>query len=202
MGNLSHVRDRLDGLPDAVVLRVRPPSPGHARHAKRQGQKQEEVPLDERLLVLRHGPVAVDSGVSEQPTGHDETIAGAVIRAERALDAGDYDLGVGIEGGVATFSAGDGTDETDLYLVMWAAVTDGERVGRAAGPSLPLPARIGDRIDAGEELGPVMDDVLGTDDIARNEGAAGVFTGGRLTRTDALESAVTGAFAPFCCELY
>jgi len=146
--------------------------------------------------------VAVDSGVSEQPTGHDETIAGAVIRAERALDAGDYDLGVGIEGGVATFSAGDGTDETDLYLVMWAAVTDGERVGRAAGPSLPLPARIGDRIDAGEELGPVMDDVLGTDDIARNEGAAGVFTGGRLTRTDALESAVTGAFAPFRCELY
>ncbi|KAB1196984.1 MULTISPECIES: inosine/xanthosine triphosphatase [Haloferax] len=145
--------------------------------------------------------VAVESGVSEQPYGNDETIEGAVNRARRALDSGAYDLGVGIEGGVAAYPSGDGTGD-DLYLVMWSAVTDGERVGRGAGPTFLLPDRIADRIRAGEELGPVMDDVLGTDDIAKNEGAAGAFTGGRITRTHALESAVTAALAPFRSELY
>ncbi|WP_410766252.1 inosine/xanthosine triphosphatase [Haloferax sp. DFSO60] len=145
--------------------------------------------------------VVVDSGVSEQPFGHDETISGAVTRAERARASGEFDLGVGVEGGVAPFPNGVG-DDSDLYLVMWAAVTDGERYGRGAGPSLVLPDRIAERIHAGEELGPVMDDVLGTNDIAKKEGAAGAFTGGRLTRTGALESAVTAALAPFRCDLY
>ncbi|MFC7204322.1 inosine/xanthosine triphosphatase [Haloferax namakaokahaiae] len=146
--------------------------------------------------------VAVESGVPEQPFGHDETIAGAVTRAERARASGEFDLGVGIEGGVAPFPNGLDDDSSDLYLVMWAAVTDGERYGRGSGPSLLLPDRIADRIHAGEELGPVMDDELGTNDIAKKEGAAGAFTGGRLTRTSALESAVTGALAPFRCDLY
>ncbi|PSQ56380.1 hypothetical protein BRD18_08685, partial [Halobacteriales archaeon SW_7_71_33] len=87
--------------------------------------------------------VAVDSGVADQPRGVAETVEGAVTRARRALGEtrqalgetrraldeaaagrGD-DLGVGIEGGVAEREGVDG-----LYLVMWAAVTDGDRVGR------------------------------------------------------------------------
>ncbi|WP_396610381.1 inosine/xanthosine triphosphatase [Haloferax sp. S1W] len=152
----------------------------------------------------RVAAVAVDSGVSEQPVGHDETLTGAVTRAERVFGTGEYDFGVGIEGGVASFSndAAVVGGEGDLYLVMWAAATDGTRVGHGAGPSFLLPDRIADRIHDGEELGPVMDDVLGTEDIAKNEGAAGVFTGGQVTRTDALQSAVTAALAPFHCDLY
>ncbi|MFC6826351.1 inosine/xanthosine triphosphatase [Halopelagius fulvigenes] len=140
---------------------------------------------------------SVPSGVSEQPTGHAETRTGAENRAVAALDAGAYDFGVGIEGGVASFEGSD-----DLFLVMWAAVTDGETTGYGAGPSLRLPDRIADRVRAGEELGPVMDDVLGTEDVAKKQGAAGAFTGGRMSRTDALESAVTAALAPFVSELY
>lgn len=140
---------------------------------------------------------SVSSGVSEQPTGIAETRTGAENRAVAALESGDYDLGVGIEGGVATFEGSE-----DLFLVMWAAVTDGETTGRGAGPSLRLPDRIADRMRDGEELGPVMDDVLGTDDVAKKQGAAGAFTGGRMSRTDALESAVTAALAPFVSELY
>ncbi|SFR38163.1 inosine/xanthosine triphosphatase [Halogeometricum limi] len=139
----------------------------------------------------------VSSGVSEQPTGHDETRTGAENRALACLDADAYDLGVGIEGGVARFAGRD-----DLFLVMWAAVTDGTRWGRGTGPSLRLPETIADRVDAGEELGPVMDDVLGTNDVAKKQGAAGAFTAGRLSRTDALESAVVSAAAPFLCDLY
>lgn len=141
--------------------------------------------------------VAVESGVSEQPRGHDETITGAETRAANALAAGDYDLGIGIEGGVATF---DGTD--GLFLIMWAAVTDGDRDGRAAGPSYRLPESIATRVRDGEELGPVMDDVLGESDVAKKQGAAGALTGGRVDREDALASAVAGALGPFATELY
>ena len=141
--------------------------------------------------------VPVSSGVSEQPTGHAETIAGAENRANAVLDAGEYDLAVGLEGGVARFDGADG-----LFLVMWAVASDGTRVGRGAGPSLELPASVAARIERGEELGPVMDDTLDTTGIARRGGAAGALTNGRVDRADALETAVAGALSPFVSALY
>jgi inosine/xanthosine triphosphatase len=155
---------------------------------------------------------AVPSGVSEQPIGRDETRRGARNRAERALRSGSYDLGVGLEGGVA--GAGSSSDEsvaerspspTDsdgLYLIMWGAVTDGDRWGVGGGPSYPLPASIAERIRDGEELGPVMDDVLGASNVAQNQGAAGALTAGRTSRTDALAAAVAAAAGPFLTDLY
>ncbi|WP_144901665.1 DUF84 family protein [Halobellus captivus] len=159
---------------------------------------------------------SVPSGVAEQPIGHDETRTGARNRADAALRTDAYDLGVGIEGGVAGFGEGGVTalgedvgserrsslESHELFLVMWAAVTDGERWGVGAGPSLSLPASIADRVRDGEELGPVMDDVLGESNVAKKQGAAGAFTGGLMTRTDALDAAVTAAAAPFLSELY
>lgn len=141
--------------------------------------------------------VSVDSGVSEQPTGHAETVRGAETRAANVLESGEFDLGVGIEGGVARF---DGTD--GLFLVMWAAVDDGETAGHGSGPSLRLPDDIATRVDSGEELGPVMDDVLGESDVAKRQGAAGALTGGSLDRQSALAAAVSGALGPFVTEHY
>lgn len=158
-------------------------------------------------------PLPVDSGVSEQPTGHAETLRGAVVRARRAFAAADADLGVGIEGGVApapdvdaSVADVDGSPPrvvgADRSLVMWAAVTDGDRLARGSGPSLPLPDGIAARVARGEELGPVMDDLLGVDGVAEKQGAAGAFTAGRLTRTDALEAAVAAAAGPFLSDHY
>ena len=141
--------------------------------------------------------VAVESGVSEQPVGEDETVTGARNRAGNVLEAGDYDLGVGLEGGVAEI---DGTD--GLFLVMWAVATDGERVGHGAGPRLRLPESIAERVRDGEELGPVMDDVLNMDDVAEKQGAAGALTGHIIDRESALRQAVAGALGPFVTELY
>jgi inosine/xanthosine triphosphatase len=135
--------------------------------------------------------VPVGSGVAEQPMGHGETRAGARRRAERALPG--YDLGVGIEGGVAD-------EYGDCWLVVWAAVTDGERWGLGSGPSLALPDHVADRVRAGEELGPVMDDVVGEEGIARDRGAAGVLTGGSVDREAALAGAVAGALGPFVTD--
>ncbi|MFB6156084.1 MAG: DUF84 family protein [Haloferacaceae archaeon] len=152
--------------------------------------------------------IPVVSGVPEQPRGHAATAAGAENRARNVLARGGFDYGVGVEGGVASFAAGEGGDGWDgaearpLYLVMWAAVADGERLARAAGPSLRLPDAVADRVLDGEELGPVVDDVLGTEGVPERQGAAGVLTDGRLDREAALASAVAGAFGPFRVDLY
>ncbi len=158
--------------------------------------------------------VAVESGVSEQPWGDDETVAGARNRAQRALDVrktttsssaarqnasrsedDDHDLGVGLEGGVAERAG-------DLYLIMWAAATDGDRIEIGAGPRLRLPDDVADRLHDGAELGPVMDDLLDTSGVAENQGAAGVLTAGMTDRTEALRTAVAGAVGPFVTEHY
>jgi non-canonical (house-cleaning) NTP pyrophosphatase len=53
------------------------------------------------------------------------------------------------------------------------------------------------RVRDGEELGPVVDDLLDESGVARGRGTAGVVTGGRVDRRDALRTAVAGALAPF-----
>jgi len=140
--------------------------------------------------------VPVESGVSEQPWGDDETVEGARNRAERALgESDDYDLGVGLEGGVAQ-------RDDKLFLVMWAAATDGDRTEIAAGPRLRLPGDVATRLHDGAELGPVMDDLIDTSGVAENQGAAGVLTAGMTDRTEALRTAVAGALAPFVTDYY
>jgi inosine/xanthosine triphosphatase len=141
--------------------------------------------------------VDVDPGVPEQPRGVETTVRGAQNRARRAHATGEYDLGVGIEGGVAEVP---GTDR--LCLVMWAAATDGDRLGRGGGPSLPLPAGIADRVRDGAELGPVMDEVLGRSGVKREEGAAGALTGGHTDRERALAQAVAASLGPFVTDHY
>ena len=142
--------------------------------------------------------IAVDSGVPEQPRGRAETVTGAENRAARALEAEpDATYGVGIEGGVADLEYRPG-----LYLIMWAAVSDGERVERGGGPTLRLPDDIAERVRDREELGPVLDDLLDTDGIKKRAGAAGVLTGGAIDRESALAHAVAGAYGPFVTDRY
>ena len=147
----------------------------------------------ERVLSdASHTAVPVGSGVPEQPWGRDETVEGARNRAIGALDATDADYGVGIEGGVAERPTPGG-----LWLVMWAAVTDGTDTHFGAGPSIRLPDTVADRLHDGEELGPILDDELGREELGKQEGAIGVYTAGRVSRADALHDAVAGAFGPF-----
>ena len=157
--------------------------------------------------------IGVASGVPEQPRGRAETVTGARNRAAAALADGG-DLGVGIEGGVTEFpqqgavrnpgvaDADERAALTGTFLVMWAAVTDGREWGIGSGPSLRLPEEVAARIRAGEELGPVMDDLLDTEGVARDQGAAGVLTGGIVDRESALVHAVAGALGPFVTDQY
>ncbi|MBZ6494730.1 DUF84 family protein [Natrinema longum] len=141
--------------------------------------------------------VDVDSGVDEQPRSIAETVTGAENRARRALAATDADYGIGLEGGVARLGATPG-----LSLIMWGVATDGERTERGGGPTLRLPDHVAERLADGAELGPVMDDVLGTTGVATGAGAAGVFTDGLTDRTRALGEAVACSFGPLVTTAY
>ena len=136
-------------------------------------------------------PVSVPTGVSEMPMSDSETITGARNRARAARLALDADLGFGLEGGVHS-------DPIGLVLQGWVVVVDGNgREGVAGAGRLPLPPMIANRILAGEELGPVMDDLLGESNVKARGGAVGTLTKGLIPRTQAFALGVGYALAPF-----
>ena len=134
---------------------------------------------------------AVPSGVSDQPFGDEETIAGARERARRAREALDADLGVGLEGGVV-----DGPD--GMRTCAWCVVVhrDG-REGVGGSLAMPLPDGVAAMIRGGEELGHAMDAYAQTHGSKHGQGAVGILTAGRIDRQAAYEVLVTYALAPF-----
>ena len=140
--------------------------------------------------------VAVQSDVPDQPFGDDETIRGARARAERAREAIDADLGVGIEGGCVETSEG-------LRTCAWAVVVD--RHGRhATGGSLamPLPDSVARMIRDGVELGQAMDVLVAPANTKHGAGAVGILTAGLVDRQKAYEILVIYALAPFLTPDY
>jgi inosine/xanthosine triphosphatase len=120
----------------------------------------------------------VSSGVSEQPFSDQETITGAINRAENALSEGQGQIGIGLEGGVHETEHG-------LFLCNWGALASiGESPIVAGGARILLPLVVANRLRNGEKLGPVMDDYVQKQNISINEGAIGVFTNGLMNRTD------------------
>lgn len=136
-------------------------------------------------------PLSVRSYVSAMPMSDAECLTGARNRAYNAIVQTDADLGVGLEGGVNPEPAG-------LMLVGWVVVVDGtggEGIGSTA--RLPLPSVIAARVQAGEELGPLMDELLDTHKSNHRGGAVGALTAGLVPRARAFAMAVAYALSPF-----
>lgn len=106
--------------------------------------------------------------------------------AESALET----VAVGVEGGLVEVMPG------VWSLQSWAAVTDGQRWGYGAGPALVLPAGVVERVLGGEELGDVIDGLVG-EQVRGTRGAWGVLTLDLIGRREAFRLAVIAAFAPF-----
>ncbi|MDF2854451.1 MAG: NTPase [Neobacillus sp.] len=120
----------------------------------------------------------IPSGVSEQPFSDEETIKGAVNRANGALKQGYGDIGIGLEGGVQESDHG-------LLVCNWGALVSTENKPIIAGGArFLLPESIADRLRAGEELGPVMEDYAKKKNVRKNEGAVGIFTNGLINRAE------------------
>ena len=150
-----------------------------------------------RTVVERVWPEAevygldVPSGVSLMPMSDADCLAGARNRARSAQAAKGAALGVGLEGGVNLEPAG-------LMLLGWVAAVDGNgREGVGGGARLPLPGPIAERVLAGAELGLVMDELMGQQNVKQKGGAVGALTAGLVLRQETFAVAVAYALAPF-----
>ncbi|MEF1230867.1 inosine/xanthosine triphosphatase, partial [Vibrio fortis] len=117
--------------------------------------------------------VSVASGVADQPMSNEETYQGAVNRvcnATQTIPEGDFYVGLeaGIEGNV-TFA--------------WMVIESNGQRGESRSASLMLPPQVIEKLAHANELGDVMDEVFGTDNIKQKGGAIGLLTHNQLTRS-------------------
>ena len=129
-----------------------------------------------------------------QPLGQAQTIQGAVARAEQALKAGSYDIGVGIEAGLAPVPR----TRSGFVDVQWCAILDREgnlTLGHGSGFEYPL--KVTEEVFVRKrEVGEAMERLSGIERIGERMGAIGYLSRGRLTRTRLTEQAVFMAMLP------
>jgi len=134
--------------------------------------------------------IEVDSGVSDQPIGLDETIQGAVNRARNAfLDA---DLSVGIESGLLAAPH----SITGYLDLQWCAIYDGERITLGVSAGFEYPPVVVEEVLKGQEVGEVMDEITGMEKLDQKTGAVSILTKGLLDRTENTEQCVLMAMIP------
>lgn len=142
-------------------------------------------------------PLAVESGVSDQPMSDRETRQGARNRVDnaRVLQA-DADYWVGLEGGLDVFDG-------QLMAFAWMVIGDGRgRVSESRSATLPLPPGIQSLVEAGMELGEANDHVFSTLNSKQGGGAFGLLTNGLMTRESVYTQTLVLALIPFVNELW
>jgi inosine/xanthosine triphosphatase len=129
--------------------------------------------------------VNANSEVSDQPWGDEETRIGAENRAKAALEEGkrqklsDEFIGIGMEGGVFEEKNG------ELWNTVWTAIVDTEgNLIVANGERFLLPLSLSKLIREGKEMGPAMDELIGSKDIKHQHGMIGVITKRFIDRTE------------------
>ena len=132
------------------------------------------------------------SGVKAFPTSDEETLQGAMNRAEKArsLEPG-ADFAVGIEGGLARL-------EGQVLVHQIAVVIKDEIKGIGVSQGYVAPDRLIRQLDMGSDSSRrIIDGYFGRDEILSEEGVIGVMTNGVLSRTDASRDAVVCALTRF-----
>jgi len=135
--------------------------------------------------------VSVASGVSNQPMSDEETLQGALNRAENAHTAdARADYWVGIEGGCEE-------KHGELLAYAWIVVKSHDQTGKGRTGAFCLPREIAELVRQGVELGEADDRVFGRSNSKQLNGAIGILTGDVMDRTQYYESAVVLALIPF-----
>ena len=139
--------------------------------------------------------IEVNSGVSAQPMGDEEMIAGAMQRAKAALAAmPNAAYGVGLEGGCSELREG-------MFAGAWCvAVNRAGVIGLASTGLFELPPRVAELVRGGMELGHADDLVYSRSNSKQNEGSIGLLTHGKFVRAQFYTPAVMMAFIKFVNE--
>ncbi len=137
---------------------------------------------------------SVPSGVPDQPMTEEETREGAINRVKACIEEFGNDAPnawfTAIEGGVDVLDDGPAT-------FAYVALCHQGRWSVTRSASMPLPAQVYQALEAGEELGHVMDRLFATENVKQKGGAIGLFTHNYVTRQDVYELAVALAMAPY-----
>lgn len=137
-----------------------------------------------------HG-INVPSGVSDQPLSDAETLKGAEQRALNAKNSGVAgDFFVGIEGGLQK-------NDDNYQAFAWVVVLSDKKEGKAKTGTFILPRRVTELIDQGFELGEADDIVFGQTNSKQKNGAVGILTKNKITRSEYYKSAVILALIPY-----
>ena len=150
--------------------------------------------FDSAFSSVRFTSLKAESGISDQPMTDEESIQGSINRADDALkQRPDADYAVGLEGNVAMIAG-------RMLLNGWVAIRSqdgGLGLGRSGG--VVLPKSIQDRLEQGEELGPLVQSLMNDEqNTARHSsGTNGILTDGLYTRVDEFTHATQCALAPF-----
>jgi non-canonical (house-cleaning) NTP pyrophosphatase len=91
-------------------------------------------------------------------------------------------------------------NEYGMFLAGAVAISDKEgRVGIGISAKVQIPNDIKNKIKQGQELGPIIKDLMEDEDnsIRQSAGTNGVLTGGLYNRVDEFRDATACALAPF-----
>lgn len=145
-------------------------------------------------LIFIHDKV--NSQVSSQPIGG-EIKQGAYNRAKAIRELLDADYGVGLEGGTEMKYG-------DTFEYAWCAIVDRQgKVSYGHSFGIPMPAVLMHKIKKeNKDLGPALDELLNTKDIAKKDGFFGWATGNQVTRHHGYMDMVLAALAPLCLPKY
>jgi len=143
---------------------------------------------------------AVETTVPAMPLNDWELMQGAreralAVRDQLRIQRRDADIYVGLEGGFHSISI---EGEWHTFLRGWAYATDGTNGTFGAAPSISVPPALAKKVIEGRrELGLVIDEVAGIQDVRSRQGAWGILSRDLVTRSMSFEVALIAAFAPF-----
>lgn len=143
---------------------------------------------------------AVETTVPAMPMNDWELMQGAreralAVRDQLRAQRREADIYVGLEGGFHSISI---EGEWHTFLRGWAYATDGKTGTFGGTPSISVPASLAKKVIEGRrELGLVIDEVAGIQDVRSRQGAWGILSRDLVTRAMSFEVALIAAFAPF-----
>jgi inosine/xanthosine triphosphatase len=135
--------------------------------------------------------VEASSGVSDQPMSDQETLTGAINRADNAKSHNPgYSYYVGIEGGLEDIDG-------ELLIIAWIVVEKDGHYSKIRTSSFFLPPAVRTLIHEGKELGDADDIVFGIQNSKQANGAIGILTGDIVTRGSFYFQALVMALVPY-----
>lgn len=140
--------------------------------------------------------LSTPSGVKDQPSSDEETLAGALNRSLNAASSmGHADYWVGIEGGIEDGEQG---MEAFAWIVVYGKTPDGcSYTGKGRTGTFFLPTPVAELIRQGKELGEADDIIFNRSNSKQENGAVGLLTGNVIDRQQFYEHAVILALIPF-----